>query len=150
MQKGFHNQLDRLSLAGFPRTLLIAVVESLLQKFKSEHHGSGVEQERRTSDRNHPETMASAFLQPQAHFEPADKPQQAWVVWKSSYNINEQACEYANKPTATLGALLHVLGPHGPQTFPPPPPTTDGEQTTDQVTYLLEQIDALYRPYTEA
>ncbi|KAH7968028.1 hypothetical protein HPB52_005444 [Rhipicephalus sanguineus] len=45
-KKGLQNQLDRLSLAGFPRTLLIAVTESLLQK--SEHPGSGVEQERRT------------------------------------------------------------------------------------------------------
>lgn len=67
------------------------------------------------------------------------------------YNIYEQACEYAIKSTAMRTALLlHVLGPHGrrfAQTFPPPPPNTDGQQLTDQVTYLLEQFDALYRPY---
>ncbi|KAL1445114.1 hypothetical protein MTO96_045189 [Rhipicephalus appendiculatus] len=34
-----------------------------------------------------------------------------------------------------------------PRHSPPPPPTTDGEQPTDQVTYILEQLDALYRPY---
>ncbi|KAH7976840.1 hypothetical protein HPB52_020470 [Rhipicephalus sanguineus] len=95
--------------------------------------------------------MASAFLQPPAHFEPGDNPQQAWDDWKEAYNIYEQACEYATKPTTTRRALLlHVLGPHGcrvAQTFPPPPPTTVGEQPTDQFTYLLEQFDALYRPY---
>ncbi|KAH7946960.1 hypothetical protein HPB52_006412 [Rhipicephalus sanguineus] len=95
--------------------------------------------------------MASAFLQPPAHFEPGDNPQQAWDDWKEAYNIYEHACEYATKPTPTRTALLlHVLGPHGrrvAQTFPPPPPTTDGEQPTDPVTYLLEQFDALYRPY---
>ncbi|KAH7956226.1 hypothetical protein HPB52_007335 [Rhipicephalus sanguineus] len=80
-----------------------------------------------------------------------DNPQQAWEDWKEAYNIYEQACEYATKPTATRSALpLHVLRPHGrrvAQTFPPPPPTTDGEQPTDEVTYLLEQFDALNRPY---
>ncbi|KAL1418352.1 hypothetical protein MTO96_005728 [Rhipicephalus appendiculatus] len=34
-----------------------------------------------------------------------------------------------------------------PRNSPPPPPTTDGEQPTDQVTYLLKQFDVLYRPY---
>ncbi|KAH7972582.1 hypothetical protein HPB52_013635 [Rhipicephalus sanguineus] len=95
--------------------------------------------------------MASAFLQPPAHFEPGDNPQQSWEDWKEAYNIYEQACEYATKPTTTRRALLlHALGPHGrrvAQTFPPPPPTIDCEQPTDQVTYLLEQFDALYRPY---
>ncbi|KAH7976761.1 hypothetical protein HPB52_019105 [Rhipicephalus sanguineus] len=95
--------------------------------------------------------MASTFLQPPAHFEPGDNPQQAWEDRKEAYNIYEQACEYATKPTATRRALLlHVLRPHGrrvAQTFPPSPPTIDGEQPTDQVTYLLEQFDALYRPY---
>ncbi|KAL1437949.1 hypothetical protein MTO96_010462 [Rhipicephalus appendiculatus] len=66
--------------------------------------------------------MANVFLQPPAHFEPGDNPQQAWEDWKEAYNIYEQACEYATKPTATRRALLlHVLGPHGrrvAQTFP--------------------------------
>ncbi|KAH6931872.1 hypothetical protein HPB50_001215 [Hyalomma asiaticum] len=95
--------------------------------------------------------MASVFVQPPRHFEPGDNPQQVWEEWKEAYNIYEQACQYATKPTATRRALLlHVLGPHDrsvAQTFPPPPPNTDGQEPTDQVAYLLEQFDALYRPY---
>ncbi|KAH6929432.1 hypothetical protein HPB50_000193 [Hyalomma asiaticum] len=84
-------------------------------------------------------------------FEPGDNPQQAWEDRKEAYNIYKQACEYATKPTATRRALfLHVLGPHGrrvSQTFPSPPPSTDGQEPTDQVAYLLEHFDALYRPH---
>lgn len=40
MQKGFQNKLDRLSLAGLPRTLLITV--------KSNQHGTSVKQMQRT------------------------------------------------------------------------------------------------------
>ncbi|KAH6932761.1 hypothetical protein HPB50_009362 [Hyalomma asiaticum] len=95
--------------------------------------------------------MASTFLQPPAYFEPGDNPQQAWEDWKEAYNIYEQACEYSTKPTATRRALLlHVLGPDGRrvgQTFFPTLPNTDGQEPTDQVAYLLEQFDALCRPY---
>ncbi|KAH7933834.1 hypothetical protein HPB49_017947 [Dermacentor silvarum] len=51
--------------------------------------------------RNHSATMANAFLQPPAHFEHGDNPQQAWEDWKEAHTIYEQAFEYATKPAAT-------------------------------------------------
>ncbi|XP_037501533.1 uncharacterized protein K02A2.6-like [Rhipicephalus sanguineus] len=58
--------------------------------------------------------MASAFLQPPAHFEPGDNPQQAWDDWKEAYNIYEQAL-YKNVIQAS--AVFNTMKQKENQTF---------------------------------
>ncbi|KAL1445511.1 hypothetical protein MTO96_044985 [Rhipicephalus appendiculatus] len=53
--------------------------------------------------------MARAFLQPPAHFEPGDNPQQAWEDWKEAYNIYEQAYWIGIK-YKVIGKLLTIGG----------------------------------------
>ncbi|XP_037580650.1 uncharacterized protein LOC119463901 [Dermacentor silvarum] len=87
--------------------------------------------------RNHSATMANAFLQPPAHFEHGDNPQQAWEDWKEAHTIYEQAFEYATKPAATKKKppVFSVRTAAASARHFPAPPKADCVQPMDQVTY---------------
>ncbi|KAH6940599.1 hypothetical protein HPB50_002999 [Hyalomma asiaticum] len=63
-----------------------------------------------------------------------------------------------NKPVSTPPSLPPREEPYfsvfsgptadaSPRRSSPAPPNTDGQEPTDQVAYLLERFDTLYRPY---